>query len=282
MILSVRDLRVSFRTDDGLVRAIDGVSFDLAESEILGVVGESGSGKTVSLLAVMGLITDPNAIIEGSIRYKGRELVGLPPRELRRLRGNEIAMIFQDPMSSLNPVLTIGLQLTEALREHQGLNDAEAERQALDMLALVGIANAPQRMRAFPHQFSGGQLQRIGIAMALVCKPSILIADEPTTALDVTIQAQIVELVVRLQKQLGMAIIWISHDLSLVAGFVDRVAVMYAGSIVESAPVGDLFSATKHPYTIGLLNSIPSLTAANTRLVPIKGAPPNVTLAPTF
>ncbi|TGQ77722.1 ABC transporter ATP-binding protein [Mesorhizobium sp. M8A.F.Ca.ET.207.01.1.1] len=282
-VLSVQGLSVEFGPSGNSVYAVNDVSFDLAEGESLAIVGESGSGKSVTVQTLMGLIRKPpGRVTAGRALFRGRDLLAMPDRELRQIRGRDIAMIFQDPMSSLNPVLTIGLQLTEALREHQGLNDAEAERQALDMLALVGIANAPQRMRAFPHQFSGGQLQRIGIAMALVCKPSMLIADEPTTALDVTIQAQIVELVVRLQKQLGMAIIWISHDLSLVAGFVDRVAVMYAGSIVESAPVGDLFSATKHPYTIGLLNSIPSLTAANTRLVPIKGAPPNVTLAPTF
>ncbi|MER8373551.1 ABC transporter ATP-binding protein [Mesorhizobium sp. M1406] len=282
-VLSVQGLSVEFGPKGNSVYAVNDVSFELAEGESLAIVGESGSGKSVTVQTLMGLIRKPpGRVTQGRALFRGRDLLAMPDSELRQIRGRDIAMIFQDPMSSLNPVLTIGLQLTEALREHQGLNEAEAERQALDMLALVGIANGPQRMRAFPHQFSGGQLQRIGIAMALVCKPSILIADEPTTALDVTIQAQIVELVVRLQKQLGMAIIWISHDLSLVAGFVDRVAVMYAGSIVECAPVDELFSATTHPYTIGLLNSIPSLTAANTRLVPIKGAPPNVTLPPTF
>ncbi|MER9296277.1 ABC transporter ATP-binding protein [Mesorhizobium sp. M0621] len=282
-VLSVQELSVEFGPKGSSVYAVNDVSFDLAEGESLAIVGESGSGKSVTVQTLMGLIRKPpGRVTSGRALFRGRDLLAISDSELRQIRGRDIAMIFQDPMSSLNPVLTIGLQLTEALREHQGLSQPQAERQALDMLALVGIANAPQRMRAFPHQFSGGQLQRIGIAMALVCKPSILIADEPTTALDVTIQAQIVELVARLQKQLGMAIIWISHDLSLVAGFVDRVAVMYAGSIVECAPVDELFSATTHPYTIGLLNSIPSLTAANTRLVPIKGAPPNVTLPPTF
>ena len=282
-LLDMQGLSVAFGPEDRAVYAVNDVSFQLAEGESLAIVGESGSGKSVTMQTLMGLIRKPpGRITSGRALFRGRDLLAMPDSELRQIRGRDIAMIFQDPMSSLNPVLTIGLQLTEALREHQGLGENEAERQALDMLGLVGIANAAQRMQAFPHQFSGGQLQRIGIAMALVCKPSILIADEPTTALDVTIQAQIVELVARLQKQLGMAIIWISHDLSLVAGFVERVAVMYAGSIVETAPVEQLFAAPAHPYTIGLLNSIPSLTAANTRLVPIKGAPPNVTLAPTF
>jgi peptide/nickel transport system ATP-binding protein len=282
-LLDVQGLSVEFGTESGTVYAVNDVSFHLSEGESLAIVGESGSGKSVTVQTLMGLIRmPPGRITQGRALYRGRDLLALPDSELRQIRGREIAMIFQDPMSSLNPVLSIGLQLTEALREHQGLSQAQAENQALEMLELVGIANAPLRMRAFPHQFSGGQLQRIGIAMALVCKPSILIADEPTTALDVTIQAQIVELVARLQKQLGMAIIWISHDLSLVAGLVDRVAVMYAGSIVEHAPVERLFGSRTHPYTIGLLNSIPSLTAARTRLVPIKGAPPDLHLAPTF
>ncbi len=282
-LLDVQGLSVAFGPEGRAVYAVNDVSFQLAEGESLAIVGESGSGKSVTMQTLMCLIRKPpGRVTSGRALFRGRDLLAMPDSELRQIRGRDIAMIFQDPMSSLNPVLTIGLQLTEALREHQGLSEREAERQALDMLNLVGIANAALRMQAFPHQFSGGQLQRIGIAMALVCKPSILIADEPTTALDVTIQAQIVELVARLQKELGMAIIWISHDLSLVAGFVERVAVMYAGSIVETAPVERLFAAPTHPYTIGLLNSIPSLTAANTRLVPIKGAPPNVTLAPTF
>ncbi|CAN7653368.1 ABC transporter ATP-binding protein [Mesorhizobium sp. LjNodule214] len=282
-LLDVQGLSVAFGPEGRAVYAVNDVSFQLAEGESLAIVGESGSGKSVTMQTLMGLIRKPpGRVTSGRALFRGHDLLAMPDSELRQIRGRDIAMIFQDPMSSLNPVLTIGLQLTEALREHQGLSEKQAERQALDMLDLVGIANAAQRMQAFPHQFSGGQLQRIGIAMALVCKPSILIADEPTTALDVTIQAQIVELVARLQKELGMAIIWISHDLSLVAGFVERVAVMYAGSLVETAPVERLFSAPTHPYTIGLLNSIPSLTAANTRLVPIKGAPPNVTLPPTF
>ena len=246
-------------------------------------MGESGSGKSVTMQAVMGLLRVPPArITAGRALFGGRDLMALPATELRRIRGRDIAMVFQDPMSSLNPVLPIGLQLTEAVVEHQGVTQVEAGRRAVEMLGLVGIANAPQRMRAYPHQFSGGQLQRVGIAMALMCEPSLLIADEPTTALDVTIQAQIVELVARLQRQFDMAIIWISHDLNLVAGFVDRVAVMYAGSIVETAPVRRLFDRTSHPYTAGLLNSVPALDGGRGRLVPIRGAPPNLLRPPSF
>ena len=282
-LLEIRDLSVTFGTGRGAVHAVNGVSLTLGEGETVGIVGESGSGKSVTMQALMGLVPQPpGRITSGTALYRGRDLLGLPEAELRRIRGREIAMIFQDPMSALNPVLTVGLQLTEALREHEGMGQAEATARAVEMLELVGIANAPARMTTYPHQFSGGQLQRIGIAMALVQRPSLLIADEPTTALDVTIQAQIVELVVRLQKQLGMAIVWISHDLSLVAGLVDRVAVMYGGSIVEVAPVRELFSATRHPYTLGLLRSIPAVAGVAARLVPIRGAPPNLQVAPTF
>jgi peptide/nickel transport system ATP-binding protein len=280
-LLSVEGLRVEFAVDGGTVHAVNDVSFALVEGGSLGIVGESGSGKSVTMQALMGLLRSPPARIAGGrATFRGRDLLAMPEEELRRIRGRDIAMVFQDPMSSLNPVLPIGLQLTEALVEHQGLSRSQADRQALEMLDLVGIANAPQRMRAFPHQFSGGQLQRIGIAMALVCRPSLLIADEPTTALDVTIQAQIVELVGRLQKQLGMAIIWITHDLSLVAGMVDRVAVMYGGTIVETARVERLFAQPSHPYTIGLLHSIPSVAGMQARLVPIPGSPPNLLLPP--
>jgi peptide/nickel transport system ATP-binding protein len=282
-LLEISGLSVAFGAGSGTVHAVNDVSFTLGEGETLGIVGESGSGKSVTMQALMGLIPQPpGRITGGTARYRGRDLLGLTEPELRQIRGREIAMIFQDPMSSLNPVLTIGLQLTEALREHEGIGQAEATSRAVEMLELVGIANAPARMRTYPHQFSGGQLQRIGIAMALVQRPSLLIADEPTTALDVTIQAQIVDLVVRLQKQLGMAIIWISHDLGLVAGLVDRVAVMYGGSIVEVAPVRDLFRTTRHPYTLGLLRSIPSVAGTASRLIPIQGAPPNLQIVPTF
>ena len=282
-LLDVQGLTVEFAGSGGTVHAVHDVSFVLHDGESLGIVGESGSGKSVTMQAVMGLVRrPPGRIRAGRVLFQDRDLLALPEAELRRVRGRDIAMVFQDPMSSLNPVLPIGLQLTEAVVEHQGVTQAEADRLAVEMLGLVGIANAPQRMSAYPHQFSGGQLQRVGIAMALACKPSILIADEPTTALDVTIQAQIVELVSRLQRQFGMAIIWISHDLNLVAGFVDRVAVMYAGSIVETAPVRRLFDRTAHPYTEGLLNSIPKLHEARSRLVPIRGAPPDLLLAPNI
>jgi len=280
-LLRVENLHVAFAGAQGTVHAVNDVSFDLYPGESLGIVGESGSGKSVTMQAVMGLVRcPPGRIGGGRAWFGGRDLLALPESELRRIRGRDIAMVFQDPMSALNPVLPVGLQLTEGVVEHGGVSPAEASRVAADMLGLVGIANPAERMRAYPHQFSGGQLQRVGIAMALVCRPSILIADEPTTALDVTIQAQIVELVARLQKQLGMAIIWISHDLNLVASFVDRVAVMYAGSIVETAPVRRLFERPAHPYTEGLLRSIPSLAGGRAPLVPIRGAPPNLLFPP--
>lgn len=280
-LLSVRNLTVEFATDGGTVHAVNDVSFDLAEGEALGVVGESGSGKSVTMQALLGLLRQPPArITAGQALYRGRDLLTLTEAEKRLIRWQEIAMVFQDPMSSLNPVLTIGLQLTEALVAHKGLDVKAALEEARAVLELVGIANPMLRMRAYPHQFSGGQLQRIGIAMSLICRPSLLIADEPTTALDVTIQAQIVELVVRLQKQLGMAIIWISHDLALVAGMVDRVAVMYGGRLVEEAPVSRLFDAAAHPYTRALLRSIPALNVEGTRLLSIPGAPPNLLSPP--
>jgi peptide/nickel transport system ATP-binding protein len=281
-MLSVEGLTVRFGQGAAVVHAVTDVSFHLNPGETLGVIGESGSGKSVTMQTLLGLIPRPPARITGGrALYKGRDLLAMPEEELRRIRGREIAMIFQDPMSALNPVLTVGLQLTETLIQNEGLSRRAAEARALEMLDMVGIANGRQRMAAYPHQFSGGQLQRVGIAMALVGRPDILIADEPTTALDVTIQAQIVDLVVRLQKQLGMSVIWISHDLSLVAGFVDRVAVMYAGSIVETAPVAQLYAAPRHPYTLGILRSIPSLAATRAPLVPIPGAPPNLFAPPT-
>jgi peptide/nickel transport system ATP-binding protein len=281
LLLSVRNLSVEFSTDSGTVYAVNDVSFDLAEGEALGIVGESGSGKSVTMQALLGLLRRPPArITSGQALFRGRDLLALTEAEKRRIRWQDVAMVFQDPMTSLNPVLTIGLQLTEALVAHKGLDQAAADAEARAVLDLVGIANAPQRMRAYPHQFSGGQLQRIGIAMALICRPSLLIADEPTTALDVTIQAQIVELVVRLQKQLGMAIIWISHDLALVAGLVDRVAVMYGGRLVEEAPVARLFRHAAQPYTRALLRSIPALNTGNARLQSIPGSPPNILSPP--
>ncbi|RUU51579.1 ABC transporter ATP-binding protein, partial [Mesorhizobium sp. M2C.T.Ca.TU.009.01.2.1] len=257
MILSVRDLKVSFRTHDGPVRAIDGVSFDLEESEILGVVGESGSGKTVSLLAVMGLITDPNATIEGSIRYKGRELVGLPARELRRLRGNEIAMIFQDPMTALTPVYTIGWQIAEQIRAHRGVSKAKAMERVEELLAEVNFPNPHEAMSRYPHQLSGGMRQRAVIAMALSCDPALLVADEPTTALDVTVQAGILDLVRKLRAKHKSAVVFITHDMGVVSELADRVMVMYAGRVVERGTRTELFSDPRHPYTRALLGSIP-------------------------
>jgi peptide/nickel transport system ATP-binding protein len=274
-MLSVRDLKVSFRTEQGLVQAIDGVSFDVGESEILGVVGESGSGKTVSLLAVMGLITDPNAVIEGSIKYQDRELVGLSNKDMRKLRGREIAMIFQDPMTALTPVYTIGWQIAEQIRAHNSVSAKVAEQRAIDLLAEVNIPNPAEAIHRYPHQLSGGMRQRAVIAMALSCNPSLLVADEPTTALDVTVQAQILDLVRKLQKNHKSAIVFITHDMGVIAEIADRVMVMYGGRIVERGTKRELFSDPQHPYTRALLDSIPPLTGARPhRLKSIPGAPP--------
>jgi peptide/nickel transport system ATP-binding protein len=277
MILQVRDLKVSFRTEQGIARAIDGVSFDVNEGEILGVVGESGSGKTVTLLAVMGLITDPNAIIEGSIRYRGRELVGLPQRQLRHLRGKEIAMIFQDPMTSLTPVYTIGYQIAEQVLTHTRLSKAQAWQRAIDLLAEVNIPKPDEAAHRYPHQLSGGMRQRAVIAMALSCNPALLVADEPTTALDVTVQAQILDLIKRLQKSHGSAVVFITHDLGVMAELADRIMVMYAGRIVERGSKTDIFRKPRHPYTRALLDSIPPLEGVRPhRLRTISGAPPSL------
>ena len=274
-MLSVRDLKVSFRTEQGLVQAIDGVSFDVAEGEILGVVGESGSGKTVSLLAVMGLITDPNALIEGSIKYQGRELVGLSNREMRKLRGREIAMIFQDPMTALTPVYTIGWQIAEQIRAHNSISAKAAEQRAIDLLAEVNIPSPAEAIHRYPHQLSGGMRQRAVIAMALSCNPSLLVADEPTTALDVTVQAQILDLVRKLQKNHKSAVVFITHDMGVIAEIADRVMVMYAGRIVERGTKRELFSNPLHPYTRALLDSIPPLEGKRPhRLRSIPGTPP--------
>lgn len=281
MMLSVRDLKVSFRTDDGVVRAIDGVSFDLEEGEILGVVGESGSGKTVSLLAVMGLITDPNAVIEGSIRYKGRELVGLSPRELRRLRGNEIAMIFQDPMTALTPVYTIGWQIAEQIRAHRRISKSAALDRVEELLDEVNFPNPREAMSRYPHQLSGGMRQRAVIAMALSCNPALLVADEPTTALDVTVQAGILDLVRKLRSTHNSAVVFITHDMGVVSELADRVMVMYAGRIVERGSRADLFSDPLHPYTRALLGSIPPLTGERPHRLPaIPGSPPSLLQLP--
>ena len=276
-LLDVRDLVTRFDTEDGVVHAVNGISYTLDAGESLAIVGESGSGKSVSVLSILGLIPAPPGRIErGEVWFNGRDLLTLSNKEIRDVRGREIAMVFQDPMTSLNPVLTVGTQITEVLTAHQRIHPKDAKRQAVEMLSLVGIPDAAERLQSYPHQFSGGQRQRIGIAMALICNPSLLIADEPTTALDVTIQAQITELVADLQRRLGMAIIWITHDLGVVAGLVEKVAVMYAGYIIEMAPVRDLYLKTSHPYTLGLLESIPTLEGKEERLVPIKGSPPDL------
>lgn len=281
MILSVRDLKVSFRTEAGIVRVLDGVSFDVAEGEILGIVGESGSGKTVTMLAVMALIADPNARIEGSIRFRGRELVGLPAREMRRLRGRDMAMIFQDPMTALTPVYTIGWQIAEQVLAHQKVTRRAAWDRAIDLLAEVGIPRPDEAVHRYPHQLSGGMRQRAVIAMALTCTPALLVADEPTTALDVTVQAQILDLLRQLQARHGSAIVFITHDLGVMAELADRIMVMYAGRIVERAGAEALFADPRHPYTHALLDSIPPLDGPRPhRLQTIEGAPPSLLALP--
>jgi oligopeptide transport system ATP-binding protein len=277
VLMEVKDLKVRFNTQEGTVYAVNGVSYTLNEGETLGVVGESGSGKSVQSLAIMGLIpTPPGQIEAGSVMFRDRDLLKLSREEMRMVRGAEIAMIFQDPMTSLNPVLTIGRQITEALRLHLGMNNEQARERAAELLAMVGIPMAAQRLDSYPHQFSGGMRQRAMIAMALSCNPQLLIADEPTTALDVTIQAQILDLVKRLRDKIGMAIIWISHDLGVVAGLADTVQVMYAGFIVERGPVKEIFSDTRHPYTLGLKGAVPRVDQRGSRLTSIEGTPPDM------
>ncbi|MBK9052208.1 MAG: ABC transporter ATP-binding protein [Chloroflexi bacterium] len=283
-LLEVRNLVTRFYTEGGVVHAVNGISYTLNEGESMAIVGESGSGKSVGVLTLMRLIPMPPGRIEGGeVLYNGRDLLKLSNEEIRQVRGREIAMIFQDPMTSLNPVLTVDRQMTEMLRLHMGLNKDQARERAVEMLRLVGVPNAADRLNDYPHQFSGGQRQRIMIAMALTCNPSILIADEPTTALDVTIQAQIIDLVLRLKEKLGMAIIWITHDLGVVAGMVDKVIVMYAGYVVEQARVRDLYHQTSHPYTLGLLQSLPKVDTKRERqrLIAIEGLPPDLTIKPT-
>ncbi|MGB3537051.1 MAG: ABC transporter ATP-binding protein [Mesorhizobium sp.] len=281
MILSVRDLRVSFHTEDGLVRVLDGVSFDLDAGEILGVVGESGSGKTMSLLAIMGLITDPNAVIEGSIRYKGQEIVGLSARRMQRLRGNEIAMIFQDPMTALTPVYTIGWQIAEQIRTHNRISHTAALDRVEELLAEVNFPNPREALTRYPHQLSGGMRQRAVIAMALSCDPVLLVADEPTTALDVTVQAGILDLVRKLRDTHQSAVMFVTHDMGVVSELADRVVVMYAGRIVERGSRQDVFSDPLHPYTRALLGSIPPLTGAKPHRLPaIPGSPPSLLRLP--
>jgi oligopeptide transport system ATP-binding protein len=277
-LLEVNGLKTQFFTQDGVVKAVDDVSFFVNEGETLGIVGESGCGKSVSVLSVMRLIAQPpGKIVGGEVLFDGQDLLKVSDDEIRKVRGNKIAMIFQDPMTSLNPVLTIGRQIREALELHMGMSTDESRKRSAELLAMVGIPEAGDRLSDYPHQFSGGMRQRAMIAMALACNPRLLIADEPTTALDVTIQAQIVELVKRLRDEMGMAIIWITHDLGVIAGLADRMQVMYAGHVVEEAPVKELYADPRHPYTLGLLGSLPRLDELRReKLRSIEGLPPDL------
>ena len=279
-LLDVRDLKTHFKTDDGVVRAVDGVSFSIEKGQTLGIVGESGSGKSVTCLTIMGLNPRRNTISSGEAIFKGKDLLGMSPRRLREIRGNDIAMIFQDPMTSLNPVQKIGRQLVEAILLHKDVTKKQARARALDLLKAVGIPRAESRIDDYPHQFSGGMRQRVMIAMALINDPDLLIADEPTTALDVTTQAQILTLMNNLQKDFGSAIIIITHDLGVVAETADDVVVMYAAEIVEQGSVDDIFHRPRMPYTWGLLGSLPRLDADTDRLVQIKGQPPSLLRPP--
>lgn len=275
-ILKVKDLKTYFYTDKGVVKAVDGVSYTMYEGKTLGVVGESGCGKSVNAMSILDLIDEPGKIVEGSsIKYGGKELVGIPSREMRQYRGNEISMIFQEPMTSLNPVFRVWEQISESLKLHRGMDDKQAMKRAIELLELVGIPRAEKVARNHPHELSGGMRQRVMIAMALACDPKILIADEPTTALDVTIQAQILSLMNEMQRETNAAIMLITHDLGVVAQMADHVLVMYSGKLVESAPVEELFANPKHPYTVGLLNSIPSLDEDRSRLHTIEGVVPS-------
>jgi peptide/nickel transport system ATP-binding protein len=281
-LLEVDDLRVEFVTGDGIVHAVDGVSYSVDSGRTLGIVGESGSGKTVASLTTMGLTRGGSTRIAGKVVFEGRDLLALPPNEMRKIRGGEIAMIFQDPLSSLHPFFKVGAQLAEAIRAHQRVSKAAARDRSIDLLELVGIPDPHRRVDQYPHEFSGGMRQRAMIAMALANEPKLLIADEPTTALDVTVQAQILALIERLQRRLGMAVIIITHDLGVVAEIADEIAVMYAGRIVEHASTQRLFQAPEHPYTWGLLKSIPRLdTPRSEELVPIPGRPPSLINRPS-
>ena len=280
-LLEVRDLKVSFRTEDGLIQAVDGVSLSLSEGETLGIVGESGSGKSVTMMSVMRLINDPNAHFEGEVVYKGRDLMKLTRDQMREIRGSGIAMIFQDPMTSLNPVYRIGWQIAEQIQAHEQISKRAARARAVELLTAVGIPHAAERVDNYPHQFSGGMRQRVMIAMAISCNPDILIADEPTTALDVTIQAQILSLIRKLKNDFGTAVVLITHDMGVVADLADKIAVMYAGRIVEQADRRDVFYDAQHPYTWGLLGSIARLDRPKPRrLSTIPGLPPSLLRLP--
>ncbi|GHE51053.1 ABC transporter ATP-binding protein [Streptomyces cellulosae] len=281
MLLEVRDLHVEFRTRDGVAKAVNGVTYGVDEGETLAVLGESGSGKSVTAQAVMGILdTPPGRITGGEVMFQGRDLLKLKEEERRRIRGAEMAMIFQDALSALNPVITVGDQLAEMFTVHRGMSRKDARVKAVELMDRVRIPAARERVRQYPHQFSGGMRQRIMIAMAIALEPALIIADEPTTALDVTVQAQVMELLAELQREYRMGLILITHDLGVVADVADRIAVMYAGRIVESAPVHDIYKAPAHPYTRGLLDSIPRLDHKGRELYAIKGLPPNLTRIP--
>lgn len=275
-LLEVENLRTSFYTDDGEVKAVDGVSFTLPKGKTLGIVGESGSGKSITALSILQLLASNGKIKDGEIRFKGENLIGFSDNKMREIRGNAISMIFQEPMTSLNPVFTVGQQISESLIKHQKMSKKQAFARSVDLLKLVGIPSPEARVKNYPYELSGGMRQRVMIAMALACDPEMLIADEPTTALDVTIQAQILDLIKELQHRLGMSVIFITHDLGVVAETCDYVAVMYAGQVVEYADVYTLFKEPQHPYTIGLLNSLPRHDVEQDKLEPIRGNVPNV------
>jgi oligopeptide transport system ATP-binding protein len=280
LLMQVKNLTTRFITEEGTVYAVNGISYDLHEGETLGIVGESGCGKSVHALSIMRLIPQPpGKITDGQVIFAGNDILQYSDEQMRSVRGAAIAMIFQDPMTSLNPVFTVGEQIAEALRLHMAMNHKQARKRTAELLDMVGIPDAASRLDSYPHEFSGGMRQRVMIAMGLSCVPQVLIADEPTTALDVTIQAQILDLVKRLKDRLGMAMIWITHDLGIVAGLVDKVIVMYAGFVVERADVGELYANPRHPYTLGLLRSLPRVDKdrnLNERLIPIPGSPPDL------
>jgi oligopeptide/dipeptide ABC transporter ATP-binding protein len=280
-LLQIEGLVVEFTTDDGVVRAVNGVSLAMNPGEIVGLVGESGCGKSVTAMSILGLIRHPGHIVEGSIQFRGRDLLRVPAAELRSIRGGEIAMIFQDPMTTLNPVMTVGAQIVEALRLHQKITKARARSRATELLTTLGVPGAEVRFGQYPHEFSGGMRQRAMIAMAIANDPALLIADEPTTALDVTIQAQVLEVLRTAQRGSGAATLLITHDIGVVAELADRLVVMYAGRVVEQADVGDIFREPRHPYTLGLLTSIPRVDVEDDELRPIPGAPPDMLAPPT-
>jgi oligopeptide transport system ATP-binding protein len=276
-LLEVKGLRTEFPTGDGIVHAVNGISYTVMPGEAVGLVGESGCGKSISALSVLRLVPTPGRIVGGEVLFEGKDLLHYNDQQIRKVRGNDIAMIFQDPMTSLNPVLSIRTQMTEPLLLHKGMDQSAADKKAIELMELVEIPGARTRLREYPHQFSGGMRQRVMIAMALACEPKLLIADEPTTALDVTIQAQILDILNKLRRDVGMALVMITHDLGVVAGICDRINVMYAGYIVESAPTTKLFAKPRHPYTLGLLRSIPRMDQERkSKLIPIEGFPPDL------